>query len=478
MIIPDGSHKDKGDRTLEQWVQEESVMVAKEILQRIPPAVRQAMTTLDAIETGTQSLMRRIGRHITEALMAAPVPESFGVCRECASPLRQVDSRRARGTSGIFGDYDWKRPYLVCPQGHGSDAPQDRVLKLGPGQVSPKLAAIIARIAIDVPFDQVPDMLEQTLGLVIDGEMVRRVTEKIGSWAESQEQMTIQEAQSGHAAVPSAPGSSTLFIALDGAMVNTKRARHGHRGWHEGKVGVCARFEPTPHPLSTEEKDDAKPSYGSVDYCMGFEPQAEFLARLYAHALQAGLEDPSCRQIVLVADGAHWIWEQSATHLRIPGKTWVEILDFYHASQHIWAVANAVWPQNVAARTQWAEEVLHRLRHEGGAILDAVWEALPPLTAAAQKVVTGEQAYFTFHHDRLDYPRYRLAGFPIGSGIIESACKTVLKQRASGSGMRWVEAGAQAIATLRALQRSGHWQAFWQKDPWAQLVPPSRRIAA
>jgi hypothetical protein len=106
------------------------------------------------------------------------------------------------------------------------------------------------------------------------------------------------------------------------------------------------------------------------------------------------------------------------------------------------------------------------------------WKALPPLTAAAQKVVTGEQAYFTFHHDRLDYPRYRLAGFPIGSGIIESACKTVLKQRASGSGMRWIEAGAQAIATLRALHRSGQWQAFWQRDPWAQLVPLSRRIAA
>ncbi len=478
MIIADVSHVDKGDRTLEQWVQDESVVVAMEILRRIPPAVRQAMTTLDAIETGTQSLMRRIGRHITEALMEAPAPESSGVCRECASPLRQVDSRRARSTTGIFGDYYWERPYMVCPQGHGSEAAHDRMLKLGPGQVSPKQAAILARIAIDVSFDQVPDMLEQTLGLVIDGEMVRRVTEKIGSWAESQEPMTIQEAQSGHAAVPSVLGPSTFLIALDGAMVNTKRARDGHRGWHEGKVGVCARFEPTPHPLSTEEKDGTKPSYGSVDYCMGFEPHADFLARLYAHALQAGLEDPSCRQIVLVADGAHWILEQSAAHLRVAGKTWLEILDFYHASQHIWAVANAVWPHEVAARAKWAEDVLHRLRHEGGVVLDAVWKALPPLTAAAQKVVTGEQAYFMFHHDRLDYPRYRLAGFPIGSGIIESACKTVLKQRVSGRGMRWVEAGAQAIATLRALHRSGHWQAFWEKDPWAQLVPFSRRIAA
>lgn len=75
---------------------------------------------------------------------------------------------------------------------------------------------------------------------------------------------------------------------------------------------------------------------------MGFEPQADFLARLYTHALSAGLEDPSCRQIVLVSDGAHWIGEQSAARLCVAGKSWVEILDFYHASQHIWAVAHAM----------------------------------------------------------------------------------------------------------------------------------------
>lgn len=477
MILADDLGNDKGNRALAEWVQGESARVASEILQRIPPAVRQAMTTLEAIETDTQTLMQHIGRRITEVLMGAQVPEAVGVCRECASPLRQVDLHRSRGITGIFGDYDWSRPYMVCPKGHGSEAPQDRVLKLGPGQVSPTLAAILARLAIDLPFDHVPDVVAQTLGLKIDGEMVRRVTETIGSWAESEEQTAIRAAQGGTIPAPAAPGPSTLLIALDGAMVNTKRLRDGHRGWHEGKVGVCARFEPIPRPLS-EEKNEAQPAYESADYCMGFEPQADFLDRLYAHALQAGLEDPSCHQIVLVADGAHWIWEQSAEHLRVAGKTWVEILDFYHASQHIWTVAKAVWPQDDGAQHAWVDDVLHQLRHDGGGSLDAVWKALPPLSAAAQTIVSGEQAYFAFHHNRLDYPRYRSAGFPIGSGIIESACKTVLKQRESGSGMRWIEAGAQAIATLRALHRSGKWHAFWQQDPWAHLVPRSRRIAA
>ncbi len=474
MIVTDGLRKDK---RLEAWVQEESERIATEILQRIPPAVRQTMTTLDAIETSAQVLTQRIGQRLTEALMDAAVPEPVGACRECRAPLRQVDRHRTRRITGIFGDYDWARPYLVCPNGHGSAVPHDRVLQLGPGQASPKLAAILARLAIEVPFDQVPDVVAETLGLSVDGEMVRRVTEQIGSWAESEEQIRIQASLCGNTPAPTAPGPGTLLIALDGAMVHTLRLRDGHRGWHEAKVSVCARFEPTP-AQGSEETEDAKPCYASVDYGIGFEPQAAFLDRLYTHAVQAGLEDPSCHQIVVVADGAHWIWEQTAEHLRVPGKTWIEILDFYHASQHMWSVAKAVWPQDEGAQRALVDDVLHRLRHEGGGILDAVWGALPPLSPAAQETVTAEQAYFAFHRDRLDYPRYRAAGFPIGSGIIESACKTVLKQRESGSGMRWIEARAQAVATLRALHRSGRWQAFWQQDPWAQLVPRSRRIAA
>ena len=285
MIVAD-ARKNKGDRTLEQWVQEESAMVAQAILHRLPPAVRQAMTTLEAIETGAQALMQSIGRHITEALMVSPVPASLGVCRDCGQSLRQVDAQRSRMITGIFGDYQWSRPYGVCPQGHGSAAPQDQVLQWGPGQVSPKLAAILARIAVDVPFDPVPDVLAHTLGLGIDGEMVRRVTEKIGSWAESQEQEAIQAAQGGTTPVPPAPGPSALLIALDGAMVNTERERDHHRGWHEGKVGVCARFEPTPLP-SSDVPNNVQSAYAPADYCIGFEQQAEFFPRLYAHALNS-----------------------------------------------------------------------------------------------------------------------------------------------------------------------------------------------
>ena len=481
MIVANHDRQCKIDPALEAWIQEESAAMATNILDRMPPAVRQAMNTLDAMEAGTQALMMAIGRQITEALMALPASTAVGVCRECGRPLRQVDAHRPLTLLGIFGRYAWSRPYGVCPQGHGSAAPQDQVLKLGPRRVSPRLAAIVSRLAIEMPFDQVPDVVAHTLGLEIDSEMVRRVAEQLGSWAEEQEQHAMQSAEHGNP-VPAVPGPSALLIALDGAMVYTERTRDGERGWHEAKVGVCARFEPNPPSAVAIAEDDAqednRPAYAATEYCVGFEPQAAFLPRLHAHALQMGLDDPSCQHIVVVGDGAHWIWEQSATQLPAAGKDRVEILDFYHASQHISGVAKIVWPQDDATQKAWVADVLHRLRHEGGEILEEVWAALPPLPAADQAKVAGAQEYFAYHRGRLDYPRYRAQGFPIGSGIIESACKSVLKQRESGSGMRWTEAGAQAIATLRAIHRSGRWHDFLDQDPWSQLVPLSRRIAA
>ncbi|PSR34784.1 MAG: hypothetical protein C7B46_03480 [Sulfobacillus benefaciens] len=126
--------------------------------------------------------------------------------------------------------------------------------------------------------------------------------------------------------------------------------------------------------------------------------------------------------------------KHSAAHLQVAGKTWVE------RSQHVWEVAKAVWPQDDALQYAWVDDVLHRLRHEGGEILDEVWKALPTLPAAALEQVVRE------------YPAH--------------------------SGMRWTESGRQSIATLRTIHRSGRWQEFWNEDPWSQLVPLSRRIAA
>ena len=142
------------------------------------------------------------------------------------------------------------------------------------------------------------------------------------------------------------------------------------------------------------------------------------------------------------------------------------ILDFYHAAEHLATLARALHPSDEAAAEQtttWS-----RLLHdEGGDVLIAVLEAWDWPSAKGLAAVRADVlGYFRNQVHRMDYPTYEANGWYIGSGAVESACKTVVGQRLKGSGMRWSEAGAHAVCHVRALYRSEHsqWTAFWQRS--------------
>jgi hypothetical protein len=141
----------------------------------------------------------------------------------------------------------------------------------------------------------------------------------------------------------------------------------------------------------------------------------------------------------------------------------VKVLDFYHAAGHLTALAQAVRPG--AAGEALFGEWCHTLKHEGGSRLLAVLDALDvgALTADGRAEHGQARTYFANHVHRMDYPEYLRRGWQIGSGSIESACKTVVNQRLCLGGMRWGEAGSDAVAHLRALYRSDpdQWEAFW-----------------
>ena len=143
----------------------------------------------------------------------------------------------------------------------------------------------------------------------------------------------------------------------------------------------------------------------------------------------------------------------------------VEIVDIYHAYQHLWTVGNAVFGLGTPAAAAWVEPLTDRLYADGAAPVLAALTALTPPDAAAAEEVRLALGYFTTHAARMDYPRFVARQFPIGSGAIESACKSLIEQRAKQAGMRWRAAGLQAVASLRARHRSGGWTAFWQTHP-------------
>jgi hypothetical protein len=150
------------------------------------------------------------------------------------------------------------------------------------------------------------------------------------------------------------------------------------------------------------------------------------------------------------------------------GRVEAVILDFYHAAEHLGDLAKAWHPNDEAAAGALAGAWCHRLKAEGGAAVLAVLRELDARgkSKAARALRETTVGYFANQVHRMDYPAYRAKGWQIGSGPVESACKTVVGQRLKGAGMRWGEDGADAVCHLRALFRSeeGQWDAFWARN--------------
>lgn len=186
-------------------------------------------------------------------------------------------------------------------------------------------------------------------------------------------------------------------------------------------------------------------------------------ARLWPRAAAAGA---ATRPVVVLGDGAPWIWHLAAEHF--PDR--VEILDWYHADEHISEVARVLYGEGTPKAAAWRQTQLDRLRTDG---VDQVIESLR-FVRSYQRAVTKRVAvealerYLTTNRDRLWYARFRAAGYPIGSGAVESAVSSVVQQRMKRVGMRWRGPGADAMLALRSIYHStGAWQAFWAARPRA-----------
>ncbi len=145
----------------------------------------------------------------------------------------------------------------------------------------------------------------------------------------------------------------------------------------------------------------------------------------------------------------------------------VVILDFYHAASYVEALAHALHPDDEAQAAQQAEQWCRLLKEEGGATTLAVlreWAWPTRKSSAWRAAWQALESYFVNNVHRMEYPEYVAEGWQIGSGVVESACKTVVGQRLKGAGKRWGEAGAHALCHVRALYRSekGQWEAFWR----------------
>ena len=170
---------------------------------------------------------------------------------------------------------------------------------------------------------------------------------------------------------------------------------------------------------------------------------------------------------MVIGDGAEWLWNLVAEHFSGA----IEIVDLYHARQHLWVVARQLYPQEDVAQKAWMKVHQKRLLDKGKieklvSVLRSITTANPQL---AEKIRT-EADYFERNAERMRYPRFRAQHLFVGSGVIEAGCKTVVGSRLKQSGMFWTVRGANAILALRCSHLNGRFEDYWEQRREAQAA--------
>jgi hypothetical protein len=228
---------------------------------------------------------------------------------------------------------------------------------------------------------------------------------------------------------------------LDGTLVEGD--------WHEVKLGLIGGWQN--HHLSD-------PSYVAAR-----EAAPAFARRLGTEAARRGALDvvkwhpwdgtpAELRPVVVLGDGAKWIWDHVAT---LFGTERTETVDWYHASEHIWTVAKAVYGEDRPETKAWAKTALDHLWQSGPKPMLAWFDATQSGSPTAMAVLKRERSYFSSNSGRMQYPTYRQHQLPIGSGAVEASAKHLVQQRMKRAGSRWSDLGARAILDLRCHLLSG-----------------------
>jgi hypothetical protein len=234
------------------------------------------------------------------------------------------------------------------------------------------------------------------------------------------------------------PDSEVMSVSSDGVMVHLCE-----EGWKEVKIAS----------ISAVEQTAAGTTLTQHSYRAGLWEAATYGQHLWAEACQRGLE--KARTVVCVSDGALWIWNLMFMCFAYR----IEILDWWHAVQRLWTIAHAALPADAAK--VWVVTQQHALAHiHLRHVLHQVRLLFPRGTPLPEPVWQAIAYLFTNRH-RMRYRRFRQAGYPIGSGTVESACKVVVQQRMKQAGMRWSRNGAQAMLALRSTLLSGRWHQAW-----------------
>jgi len=376
-------------------------------------------------------------------------------CPQCGQPARYA-GRRPKTFQSVLGDLSLTRAAYHCPVCEAGVCPRDAALGVDGTSLSPAVTRMIGVVGAMVSFAEGHDLLHELAGVDVPTTHVERAAEALGREIAADEHRVI---------APDPPSAPTMYLGVDGTGIPMRTAELTGRAGKQPDGSAKTREVKLVTVWTAEGRDpDGLPvrDRGSVTYSAALESAASpnavdafsaFAQRVDREAQRRGF-DCAPRRVVL-GDGAAWIW-----HLAddlFPGAR--QIVDLFHAKQHLSDVAKTVYGAGTDLARQWA-----RLRHDelDAGHLRALCEALrrhAPTHPEARRC----REYVTHHRARMRYPTFRAQGLCVSSGVVEAGCKVAIGTRLKRAGMHWTVAGADAIIALRCCTLSGRFEDFWER---------------
>jgi hypothetical protein len=413
---------------------------------------------LEAIEMLVRSAMHQAGATALTELLQFPVPDQRMLPCSCGHEARYRELRSKPVLTAV-GTVKVTRPWYLCARCRNGQFPADRELDIENTEFSPGVRRMQALVGQEVSFDHGREQMKLLAGVEVTTKSVERVAESIGEDIVAKEKEEIQRAVQLDLPIIISDAVPVLYVQMDGTgvpVVNKETA--GRKGKLDG-VSAHTR-EVKLGCVFTQTKWD-KDGYAirdpdSTTYTGAIENAEEFGKRLYVEAWKRGWS--RAEKKVIIGDGAEWIWNLAREHF--PGA--IQIVDLFHARQHLWELAGVLFPHDVKRRNAWIG--LHQKRWlDKGKIakLVASLRSIQNSDAAVVKMVRNQADYFARNAERMNYPEFRKQHLFVGSGVIEAGCKAVVGYRLKQSGMFWTVRGANAILALRCSHLNGRFEDYW-----------------
>jgi hypothetical protein len=418
-------------RALQDALHRELVPDLEQLIDQLPGGLADA----DRAERQVRAGLLAIARLLLQAWARAADPAAQRpACPACRLPMRHKGY--AEGTAvTTTGPVRFRQPRYRCATCGAECLPHDERLRFLGHAVSWPLAQVVGRLAATLgSFEQARDALAEDYGVRLAKQTVAEVAEAAGGEALRREDGHRHKVAGREAPLPDSPlAPDTACVFADGTTVHTEG------DWHEVRVATAAATDAAGQQVARQSR-------------ARFLPVADFAWVLVLLARAVGYQN--ARRRAFVADGAHWLWKLAEDYF----PSAVQILDGYPLAEHVHQAAGAVFGEGSAFAKAWAEARKGELwQGQAGAVLRAVERELARVRSPSKRAALGElRTYLEDNRGRVDSPRYRELGLPVGSGQVEAPCKSLVGARCQQAGMRnGTYAGAEAVLRLRAAVQDG-----------------------